>query len=183
MLIAVLVAVAFACLVLGVVLAEITVTYVAFGVSLLGIAVLAFASIRKRRGARSAEVPGRLADEVGPGEPGADEQPGPPAGESGGTASSGTSVHSSPCDDAASAEEPERAAVESGADLGVEDPIQARIVHVVPGRRRYHTPECRLLNSHADEQITLEEAHEEGFSACTTCIPDGSDLVSSPVRD
>ena len=46
-----------------------------------------------------------------------------------------------------------------------------RIVRVVPGRRRFHAEDCRLLAGREAEEISLGEAREEGFSACTACIP------------
>jgi hypothetical protein len=47
--------------------------------------------------------------------------------------------------------------------------MRTPFVRVVPGYRRYHVAGCRLLDSHLDEEITLTEAHEEGFTACTAC--------------
>jgi hypothetical protein len=44
-------------------------------------------------------------------------------------------------------------------------------VRVIPGRRRFHVADCRLTAGKTTEEISLEEAQEEGFSACTTCIP------------
>ncbi|MQA94768.1 MAG: hypothetical protein GEV11_08985, partial [Streptosporangiales bacterium] len=54
---------------------------------------------------------------------------------------------------------------------GLDVPLDA-IVHVVPGRRRYHLGSCRQLRGRQSEELTYEEAHEEGFSACTACMPD-----------
>ncbi|WP_028925900.1 hypothetical protein [Pseudonocardia acaciae] len=45
------------------------------------------------------------------------------------------------------------------------------IVQVVPGRRRFHVDGCRLLAGKPAEEISLDEAREEGFTACTSCIP------------
>ncbi len=45
------------------------------------------------------------------------------------------------------------------------------VVLVVPGRRRFHRPGCGLLIGRLTEELTLNEAREEGFSACTTCEP------------
>lgn len=53
-----------------------------------------------------------------------------------------------------------------------------RIVRVVPGRRRFHAEDCRLLADRAAEEISLDEAREEGFSACTACIPRLEGLTS-----
>jgi len=45
-------------------------------------------------------------------------------------------------------------------------------VYVVPGRRRYHIDSCRQLAGRSKEELTFEEAREEGFSPCTACLPD-----------
>jgi methylphosphotriester-DNA--protein-cysteine methyltransferase len=46
------------------------------------------------------------------------------------------------------------------------------VVHVVPGRRRYHIDSCRQLAGRSKEELTFAEAREEGFSPCTACMPD-----------
>lgn len=43
------------------------------------------------------------------------------------------------------------------------------LVHVVPGRRRYHTAGCELIAERPTDAVVLEEALEEGLSACTRC--------------
>ncbi|PZG22413.1 hypothetical protein C1I98_36690, partial [Spongiactinospora gelatinilytica] len=48
------------------------------------------------------------------------------------------------------------------------------IVLVIPGRRRYHVAGCRQLAGRDHEELTYEEAREEGFSPCTTCLPDAA---------
>ncbi|MFI7461527.1 hypothetical protein [Nonomuraea sp. NPDC049646] len=48
------------------------------------------------------------------------------------------------------------------------------IVLVIPGRRRYHVPGCRQLAGRDHEELTYEEAREEGFTPCTTCLPDAA---------
>lgn len=45
----------------------------------------------------------------------------------------------------------------------------ASLVRVIEGRKRYHLPECSLLKAHESDILTLEEALEEGFSACSQC--------------
>lgn len=44
-------------------------------------------------------------------------------------------------------------------------------VCVIPGRRRYHQPTCQLIDDAGVEEITVDEAAAEGFSACTSCRP------------
>lgn len=48
------------------------------------------------------------------------------------------------------------------------------IVLVIPGRKRYHVAGCRQLISRDHEELTYEEAREEGFTPCTTCLPDAA---------
>lgn len=45
-------------------------------------------------------------------------------------------------------------------------------VYVVPGRKRYHLETCRQLAGREKEELTFVEAREEGFTACTACLPD-----------
>lgn len=45
-------------------------------------------------------------------------------------------------------------------------------VFVVPGRKRYHIDSCRQLTGRDKEELTYVEAREEGFSPCTACMPD-----------
>lgn len=67
-----------------------------------------------------------------------------------------------------------RAATASGA-VGVLDegevPDDADIV-VVPGRLRYHLPSCRQVTRRDTEELTVAEAREQGYVACTACRPD-----------
>ncbi|WP_344981562.1 hypothetical protein [Streptosporangium fragile] len=44
------------------------------------------------------------------------------------------------------------------------------IVLVIPGRKRYHVAGCRQLVGRDHEELTHEEAQEEGFTPCTTCL-------------
>ncbi|MFJ2029374.1 hypothetical protein [Streptosporangium sp. NPDC087985] len=46
------------------------------------------------------------------------------------------------------------------------------IVVVIPGRKRYHVAGCRQLVGRDHEELTHEEAREEGFTPCTTCLPE-----------
>jgi hypothetical protein len=46
------------------------------------------------------------------------------------------------------------------------------LVHVVPGRKRYHLASCRQVAGRGTEELTYVEAKEEGFSPCTACMPD-----------
>lgn len=42
-------------------------------------------------------------------------------------------------------------------------------VRVIPGRKRFHQPGCSLLTGHESEELTREEAEEEGFTPCSVC--------------
>lgn len=43
-------------------------------------------------------------------------------------------------------------------------------VLVVPGRHRYHRAGCTMLDGREPETLDLEEAREEGFTACSRCL-------------
>ncbi|MFD2353404.1 hypothetical protein ACFSTC_35215 [Nonomuraea ferruginea] len=45
---------------------------------------------------------------------------------------------------------------------------------VIPGRKRYHVRGCRQLAGRDHEELTYEEAREEGFTPCTACLPDAA---------
>jgi hypothetical protein len=64
-------------------------------------------------------------------------------------------------------------------------PPESEIVFVTPGRRRFHASGCGLLVGRLTEELTRGEALEEGFSACTTCMPAGAQegpRPAGPVR-
>ncbi|GIH68234.1 hypothetical protein [Sphaerimonospora thailandensis] len=54
------------------------------------------------------------------------------------------------------------------------------IVLVIPGRRRFHLPNCRQLVGRDVEELTVEEAREEGFTSCTTCQAEGQKSPEAP---
>jgi len=53
-------------------------------------------------------------------------------------------------------------------------PPEGDIVLVVPGRRRFHVSGCTHLTGRLTEELTVNEAVEEGFSPCTSCLPDAA---------
>ncbi|MBO0891840.1 MAG: hypothetical protein J2P14_13055 [Acidothermales bacterium] len=66
-----------------------------------------------------------------------------------------------------------RAAAASGA-VGVLDgdvPDGAGVV-VVPGRLRYHLANCRQVSGRDTEEVTVSQARDQGYVACTACRPD-----------
>lgn len=50
-------------------------------------------------------------------------------------------------------------------------------VFVLPGRKRFHKPGCRLLDGKAGEELTIAEAEEESFTPCSVCAPLESDQL------
>lgn len=67
--------------------------------------------------------------------------------------------------------DPEMAVVEQApADVAGKSTEPAEmVVYVVPGRKRFHRTGCRLLADHEHEPLTVVEALEEGFTACSVC--------------
>lgn len=43
------------------------------------------------------------------------------------------------------------------------------VVFVLPGRKRFHVSGCRILDGKVAEELTLAEAEEESFTACSVC--------------
>jgi hypothetical protein len=56
-------------------------------------------------------------------------------------------------------------------------------VYVVPGRKRYHLKTCRQLAGRDKEELTFVEAREEGFTACTACLPDTALAARAALTD
>lgn len=55
------------------------------------------------------------------------------------------------------------------------DPEPA-VVRVVPGRKRFHETGCALLAGRDSEEVTRDEAEEEGFTPCTVCRQVGTTI-------
>jgi hypothetical protein len=54
------------------------------------------------------------------------------------------------------------------------EPVAA-LVSVVPGRPRYHVESCRFLTGRPDvEQVGVDQARTEGYTACGVCKPDAA---------
>lgn len=49
----------------------------------------------------------------------------------------------------------------------------ATVVHVVPGRLRYHVDGCEVLDGRDVEDLTVDDARDEGFTACSRCAARG----------
>lgn len=56
-------------------------------------------------------------------------------------------------------------------------------VFVIPGRKRYHLASCRQLAARDKEELTFEEAREEGFTPCTACLPDTALAARAAAED
>ena len=77
---------------------------------------------------------------------------------------------------------PERPPIEprrTGTGVGLAQPKAADLVLIVAGRPRYHADGCRYLTGKAAEQVTVEAAQAEGFTACVVCKPTAG--TSAPV--
>ncbi|AIJ21297.1 hypothetical protein [Amycolatopsis methanolica] len=64
--------------------------------------------------------------------------------------------------------EPDEAAPEE-ATVDVADEVAQPVVHVLPGRRRFHHAGCRALHDREPDELVLDEALDEGFTPCTMC--------------
>jgi hypothetical protein len=196
MLVFVVIVVAAGCLAGGLLAGQVALVWGALGLSLAGAALLAFVLERGRHqvsdgvGGIPADLPATSAEQPGVnGEKSGAAAEHPPAdGEKPVTraveplagvkdlAAVGdrpvAEALTSPAEDEEPVEAPGGDAAESAAESG-QTPVDdgERIVRVVPGRRRFHAEDCRLLARHVAEEISLGEAREEGFSACTACIP------------
>jgi hypothetical protein len=193
MLVALIVLVSVTCLLLGLTIGPLLLVWIALGLSLVGLVLIAVSGIHRRRGARPAEQAGVERDA--------------PTGVDDAVTAPAVDRAAAPCGDvgvvAADPDEPDtdravpRASSESdpepiaaavattpaavadgadrdGADTSGADGRTDAIVLVVPGRRRFHRDGCRVLVNRASEEIVLDEALDEGFSPCTVCIPGGA---------
>lgn len=59
----------------------------------------------------------------------------------------------------------------AGAPTVADIPADATVV-VIPGRNRYHLPNCRQLAGRVREDRTYKEVRDEGLAACRSCMPD-----------
>lgn len=156
MLALVLAVVAGVCLVVGWLLEQIVLVYAALGLSALGL-LLVVAAVWRRR--RSAEPESAEDDEFSVS----------PVGEA---ASSDAEV-------AEVAEEEPVSAYELSHEVFVERSTGERMVadatvHVLARRKRFHSADCRLVNGKQAQELTLVEAQEEDFTACSVCVEVGA---------
>lgn len=190
MILILLIAAAAACVVAGVLSESLVLAYVALGLAVLGAAVFGFAALRERRSgaagsARSEDLPespeavagGESAEDAEGSEtaalvdrvddeksPGGQEilAEGAPATEPRISTNGHVAV---PGGDASVASKSGTAPVASA--IAVEEP--SRTVYVIPGRKRFHVVGCHILDGRSYEELTLADAEDEGFTACTSC--------------
>jgi hypothetical protein len=169
MLVLVLIVAAAACLAAALLSGSVLFSWIAFVVSVAGIAVLAAWLIKKRT--RSSWAEGSSPE----------DDPGPTSRESETAAverpSSAESVDEVvpvPVPEAGGSE-PEISRLDTGL-LSATTPEES-MVRVIPGRRRFHAEGCRLLAGHQAEEIVFEEARDEGFTPCTVCVPHRDSLL------
>jgi hypothetical protein len=184
MLVALAILAALVCLVLGLTIGPFLLVYVALGVSVLGLLLLLGSMLRGRRKARkgtaadaaddSAELDRVEPDVV---EPTAEDAPeeADPAAKSGGPAPAAPAVVAEPVE-VAIGDVPGVVTAPTSGPVVTGGPDADFDVLVIPGRRRFHRDGCRLLADRATDRIGLEEALEEGFTPCSTCIPDRTAL-------
>lgn len=149
MIVVVLLLIAAGCVAAGLTLDEMNFHYAALTTSGLAALILAIAGWRSRHDAttasRTTEAPEPHSDDV--------TMPSP---------------ESTPEPDEATAAPAEHVAPPETANTATPPDVRTTVL-VIPGRRRYHQPDCKLVAEADSEEITLAEAVDEGFSACTAC--------------
>lgn len=185
------------CLTVGIVLGNTTLVWCALAGSLVGAVAMLLLVLRRRKAASAATAaPSTAAPSTADSEDepvaaravSADPPPADPPPAGSGSAVSGSAGEKpdgrAPAPAGSGASTPSAEVVEPSSDAGdsgdpESSPTLDRVstVLVVPGRQRFHMPDCRLLAGKPSEEIRLDEATEEGFSACTVCIPQ-RDLLS-----
>lgn len=153
----------------GLVLAAHLTETIQFGIaavvaSLAGVLLAAWRAMADRRMRSQETTPARVVDDEGDVP---DQQPtGAETGDEGSAvlAEAEAADGGDSQDDEREPANSEEAAVSIGVvEGGVE------IVCVVPGRKRFHEPGCSALAGRQSEELTREEAEEEGFTPCSLC--------------
>jgi hypothetical protein len=76
---------------------------------------------------------------------------------------------------------PRETEAEAAAETAETPAASAGDVAVVPGRPRYHVTGCRFLAGRPDvESMAVEQAREEGYTACGVCKPDAALAAAAP---
>jgi len=162
MVIVLIIVAAAAALALGLLTGPFLLVWVALGLSLVGVALVAVSLIRGRT--RTAE---HDADE--PSDAAVDDEP-----EAAEPTADPVDADQEPGEQSAEAVEPAAAAA---AEEAIEPAPALETVLVRAGRSRFHQEGCRVLEgAPAVERIHVDEAAAEGFTACSVCIPDRASL-------
>ncbi|MBK0870389.1 hypothetical protein INP57_26630 [Saccharopolyspora sp. HNM0986] len=159
------------CLAAGWLLEQIVLVYVALALSAAGL-VLVVASVWRRRQLRGQEA-------AGDGES-ADNGELPDSAEDVEASGDAAAARSGAAAGPDSAAEPSReifVALSTGQRLDDD-----AMVGVVPGRKRFHSGECRLVRGKQVQWLTLVEAREEEFTACSVCVEIGAGALLSEQR-
>lgn len=189
MLLTLLIVTSAACLAAGLITANTVFTYVALGIAVVAAALIAAnIALHKRKmpdGATDAddEHYGGRSDEQSsanrrdPSEPASDSDD----GEDSNLLVPGASEATEEAPSVPWEADPSTNVRESDANNGsapVVGGVESDLVFVVPGRKRFHRQNCHLLRNDSQE-LTLEEAGEEGFTGCTACASDLTLTTSS----
>lgn len=195
MVLIVLIVVVAACVAAGVLTGILVLSYIALGLSLLGAAffgVLAWREFRRDATGMqesTAAVPQSEAEELTAASPqpkdsttqqesgwSETEEPAATVEEAPTAAAAPPSSAAVPDNDSASTNgtgqkntSPAEFAAEPRATVIVEAARGSDSVYVIPGRRRFHQAACPILEQYEHEELTLDDARDEGFSACTSC--------------
>lgn len=162
MLAAVLAVLSGACLVAGWLLEQIVLVYAALGLSTLGLLLVFAAALRR---SRSGVPESLVADEPSTSAVDGTKQPG----------------------DAEVAEKESDSTSQLTREIFVERASGDRLdsdatVYVLQRRKRFHTADCRLVRGKQAQELTLVEAREEDFTACSVCVEVGAAALLSEQR-
>lgn len=174
-----------ACLATGLITTNVVFTYVALGLAIAGAALIIGNIVLRQRNASEslADTPGNETDNPDEGkaietDDPSDTSPVEPDQVEGAENSELTSAHPA----RETPRPPEHLVTTAGATSTTAEPnsdgshqipetAEDGLVFVIPGRKRFHRDTCHFLRRDPEE-LTLEEARDEGFTACTACAPD-----------
>lgn len=152
-----------ACLVVGWWLEQIILVHIALGASALGLLLVLIAMWRRKRS----------------------DVPDPP--EEGETSTATVIDEEGEPGDADEADEEPAPTREHARDVFVERMSGDRLelddaVYVLQHRKRFHAADCRLVKGKDSQELTLLEAREEDFTACSVCLEVGAGALLSEQR-
>ncbi|MGW0891152.1 hypothetical protein [Saccharopolyspora gloriosae] len=160
------------CLVAGWLLEQIVLVYVALALSAAGLVLVVASMWRRRRlGGQEAGGDGESADH------GDFPDSAEDSSEVSGDAADTVAVRSGGATGPDSAAEPAREIfVARSTGQRLDDDAMVGVVH---GRARFHSGECRLVRGMRVQRLTLVEAREEDFTACSVCVEIGAAALLS----